>query len=172
MDFIKNKIVLRSIFASISPVLLYTAGFHIAKATSAVFTAEYWNMSAWAAIAAMSILYPLNQISLWMFFKPIEYVLYRNLKVDVNHNPILKGNFKPVNEESSYEVAKILEGAVPTDINGVYLRNGPNAKFLPDNKRFHWFDGDSMIHALRIKDGKMFYCNRYAKTPKLLNELK
>lgn len=107
-----------------------------------------------------------------MFFKPIEFVLNRNLLVDINKNPVLKGNFKPVQEENAYEVAKVLEGAVPTDINGVYLRNGPNAKFLPENNRFHWFDGDAMIHALRIKDGSMYYCNRYAKTPKLMNELK
>ena len=43
---------------------------------------------------------------------------------------------------------------------------------MPDNNRYHLFDGDSMIHALRIKNGKMFYCNRYAKTPKLMSELK
>jgi len=28
-----------------------------------------------------------------------------------------------------------------------------------------------MIHALRIKNGKLFYCNRYTKTPKFLDEL-
>lgn len=36
--------------------------------------------------------------------------------------------------------------------------------------RVHWFDGDSMIHAFRIKDGKIFYCNRYTQTPKLILE--
>ena len=54
-----------------------------------------------------------------------------------------------------------MEGSVPKDINGVYLRNGPNAKMTPSNGRYHWFDGDSMIHAFRIKDGRIFYCNKY-----------
>lgn len=29
-----------------------------------------------------------------------------------------------------------------------------------------------MIHAFRIKNGQMFYCNRYTNTPKLQNEIK
>jgi carotenoid cleavage dioxygenase-like enzyme len=58
-----------------------------------------------------------------------------------------------VKEEKSYEVIEVVEGAVPTDINGVYLRNGPNPKFMPSTNRNHWFDGDSMIHAFRIKNG-------------------
>jgi carotenoid cleavage dioxygenase-like enzyme len=92
--------------------------------------------------------------------------------VDPTKNPILKGNFAPVKEENSYEVIEVVEGAVPDDINGVYLRNGPNPKFMPATNRNHWFDGDSMIHAFRIKNGQMFYCNRYTQTPKLLQEIK
>ena len=56
---------------------------------------------------------------------------------------------------------------MPNDINGVYLRNGPNFKYMPETDHVHWFDGDSMIHSFRIKDGKIFYCNRYTQTPKL-----
>jgi carotenoid cleavage dioxygenase-like enzyme len=29
-----------------------------------------------------------------------------------------------------------------------------------------------MIHAFRIKNGQMFYCNRYTQTPKLEREIK
>ena len=61
---------------------------------------------------------------------------------------------------------------MPTDINGVYLRNGPNAKYHADNGRGHFFDGDAMIHAIRIKDGRIFYCNKWAETPKLAAEVK
>lgn len=36
----------------------------------------------------------------------------------------------------------------------------------------HWFDGDGMVHALRIKGGKIYYCNRYTETPRYLHEVK
>jgi carotenoid cleavage dioxygenase len=61
---------------------------------------------------------------------------------------------------------------VPRDIAGVYLRNGPNPKFIPQNGRQHWFDGDSMIHAIRIKEGKLQYSNKYTMTDKLNEEMK
>jgi len=74
------------------------------------------------------------------------------------------GNFGPIDKEQSYEVANVVSGKIPTDINGVYLRNGPNPFYIPESKQTHWFDGDSMVHAMRIKDGKMFYCNRYTQS--------
>ena len=45
----------------------------------------------------------------------------------------------------------IKEGAVPKDINGVFLRNGPNPIYIPDHNRHFWFDGDGHIHGIRIK---------------------
>ena len=80
------------------------------------------------------------------------------------------GNFGPIKSEQSYEVTKIVAGKVPDDISGVYLRNGPDAKYLPENKSHHWFDGDAMIHALRIKNGKLYYCNRWVQCPKMVEE--
>jgi len=50
-------------------------------------------------------------------------------------------------------------GDIPKDITGVYLRNGPNPKYIPANNRNHFFDGDSMVHAMRIKDGRLWYSN-------------
>jgi len=43
---------------------------------------------------------------------------------------------------------------------------------MPKSKRVHWFDGDGMVHAFRLKDGKIFYCNRYTMTPHLEQEFK
>ena len=69
------------------------------------------------------------------------------------------GNYvnAPVHHENEpYEIQlSDIKGKVPRDISGVYLRNGPNPKFIPSNGRQHWFDGDSMIHAIRIKNGKL-----------------
>ena len=83
MDFIKNKIVYRTILSSIGPIILYSTGFlgyKLLKATSmldssAEFT--YGNSYAWLTILAFAILYPLNQFSLWLFFKPIEFFIDR-----------------------------------------------------------------------------------------------
>jgi carotenoid cleavage dioxygenase-like enzyme len=61
---------------------------------------------------------------------------------------------------------------VPNDMNGVYLRNGPNARYHADSGRGHFFDGDSMIHGIRIKSGKAYYCNQRTQTEKLIAELK
>lgn len=49
-----------------------------------------------------------------------------------------------------------MSGKIPTDINGVYIRNGPNPFYQPDNNQAHFFDGDSMLHAFRITGGKLF----------------
>jgi carotenoid 9,10(9',10')-cleavage dioxygenase 1 len=50
------------------------------------------------------------------------------------------------------------------------LRNGPDAKYLPDNKSHHWFDGDAMVHAMRIKDGELYYVNRWLESDRFKME--
>ena len=77
-------------------------------------------------------------------------------------NLYLLGAYAPVFEEI---VAKDLEviGEIPRDINGIYIRNGPNPRFVPQG-HYHWFDGDGMIHALQIRDGKATYRNRWIRT--------
>lgn len=79
---------------------------------------------------------------------------------DKDGNPLevvpffLRGNFAPVDQEVSYKILNITEGDVPRDINGTFLRNGPNLRTDDsDTKRSHWFAGDSMIHAVCIKNG-------------------
>lgn len=40
-------------------------------------------------------------------------------------------------------------------LDGVYLRNGPNPAHEPllGAHRYHWFDGDGMVHWVRLKGG-------------------
>lgn len=159
-SLILDKILLRSLVAAIAPVTLYTLGFLIASQFYWGGEAEYFNQSAWMVIAEMPCIYPVNLIGLAMLFKPVDYVIYLILKIDRNKR--FEGNFAPKKEESqNYELVNPTSGKVLTDINGVYLRNGPNVKFFTDNKRGHFFDGASMIHGIRIKNGKAYYCNRY-----------
>ena len=51
----------------------------------------------------------------------------------------------------------------PRDLEGTLWRNGPNPQFAPRG-RYHWFDGDGMIHAFRIRDGRVSYRNRWVRT--------
>ncbi len=78
-------------------------------------------------------------------------------------NPYLAGNFAPVRSEDDFELEVV--GAFPTELNGVFYRNGPNPQFEPRG-RYHWFAGDGMIHAFFVEGGKVAYRNRYVRTPK------
>jgi carotenoid cleavage dioxygenase len=56
-----------------------------------------------------------------------------------------------------------VEGTIPSDLNGIYLRNGPNPMFEPKGS-YHLFDGDGMLHSGQFRDGKFTYRNKYIRT--------
>jgi carotenoid cleavage dioxygenase len=60
-------------------------------------------------------------------------------------------------------------GEIPAQLSGVYMRNGANPQFAPLG-RYHWFDGDGMIHAVYLDGGTARYRNRWVETPGLLHE--
>jgi carotenoid cleavage dioxygenase-like enzyme len=54
-----------------------------------------------------------------------------------------------------------VDGAIPRELNGWYLRNGPN----PRHGTPHWFTGDGMIHGVRLENGRAtWYRNRWVRT--------
>ena len=57
----------------------------------------------------------------------------------------------------------MLEGEIPEDLHGVYVRNGPNPQHEPVG-RYHWFDGDGMLHAVHFAEGRATYRNRWVRT--------
>ncbi|WP_062344553.1 carotenoid oxygenase family protein [Herbidospora yilanensis] len=77
-------------------------------------------------------------------------------------NPYLLGVYAPVQEELTADQLEVV-GEIPRDLNGVYLRNGPNARF-PMRGRYHWFDGDGMVHAVHFENGVARYRNRWVRT--------
>ena len=77
-------------------------------------------------------------------------------------NPYLEGPYTPTREEVTLDDLECV-GEIPGDLNGVYVRNGPNPQFDPRG-RYHWFDGDGMVHALHIAGGKATYRNRWIRT--------
>ena len=55
-------------------------------------------------------------------------------------------------------------------MDGVYLRNGPNPRFSPVGAYLYPLDGDGMVHAIRISEGRAGYSNRFVRTPALIAE--
>ncbi len=97
---------------------------------------------------------------------------YRAKKQKINNqqNRFLKGNYAPIREESDFNNL-VIQQHIPSDLNGVYMRNGPNPAFEPISYTFP-FDGDGMIHAIYINNQSANYRNRYVKTKGLLLEQK
>jgi carotenoid cleavage dioxygenase-like enzyme len=77
-------------------------------------------------------------------------------------NTFLEGNFAPVRQETAVSDLQVL-GELPLDLSGMFIRNGPNPQFPPLG-RYHWFDGDGMLHGVEIHNGKATYRNRYVRT--------
>ena len=78
-------------------------------------------------------------------------------------NPFLQGGFAPVRDEITVENLTV-RGTIPPELDGVYLRNGPNPAYKPISYMYP-FDGDGMVHALRLRDGRAAYRNRFVLTP-------
>jgi len=56
-----------------------------------------------------------------------------------------------------------VEGALPPELCGDYIRNGPNPR--PGAKPGHLFMGDGMLHGIRIENGRArAYRNRWVRT--------
>ena len=83
-------------------------------------------------------------------------------------NPFLQNGFAPVRDELSVHDLPV-RGRLPEGLDGIYLRNGPNPAYKPISYMFP-FDGDGMVHALRFRDGRAEYRNRYIVTPGLRAE--
>ncbi len=81
---------------------------------------------------------------------------------DSDH-PYLTGAWTPLYEEVTAHDLPVLEGAVPADLDGVYLRNTENQIHQPLG-RYHPFDGDAMIHQLDFRRGQVSYRNRFVRT--------
>src|SRR2546428_2531041 len=83
-------------------------------------------------------------------------------------NPFLRGNFAPWRMEGDALDLEVV-GEIPRELNGTYYRNGPSPAFEPPG-RYHWFDGDGMIHAITLRDGRAHYRNRYVASRGLQEE--
>jgi carotenoid cleavage dioxygenase len=80
-----------------------------------------------------------------------------------SNHPYLNGAWTPLHEEVNANDLDVIEGRIPADIDGIYLRNTENQIHQPLG-RFHPFDGDGMVHQIEFRDGRANYRNRFVRT--------
>ncbi|MFO7250062.1 MAG: carotenoid oxygenase family protein [Actinomycetes bacterium] len=88
----------------------------------------------------------------------------------VGEHPAFRGGFTPVTEEiTAFDLP--VTGRIPAELNGRYLRNGPNPMNL-DDPRLHLFAGDGMVHGVRLRDGRAeWYRNRWVRSARVAERL-
>lgn len=72
-------------------------------------------------------------------------------------------NYAPTSETDNE--APRVSGVIPSSLEGLYVRNGPNPSTDPSA---HWFLGDGMVHGVTLSGGGAdWYRSRYVQTPVL-----
>ncbi|MEU3792539.1 carotenoid oxygenase family protein [Streptomyces fructofermentans] len=88
---------------------------------------------------------------------------------DPTRVPHLSGRFAPVTEEVD-ETGLEVTGELPAELDGLFLRNGPNPRFSPIGSFLYPIDGDGMLHGVWISGGQARYRNRFVRTPAVVAE--
>lgn len=101
------------------------------------------------------------------------YTVLKNYPAWSSDNPFLQGNNAPVFQEADFHSLEVT-GAIPADLAGIYLRNGPNPMFQPFVYQFP-LDGDGMLHAIYFEQSSgqstVRYRNRWIRTQGLTYEM-
>jgi carotenoid cleavage dioxygenase-like enzyme len=80
----------------------------------------------------------------------------------------LVGGFEPLHMECDAHDL-VVEGEVPRELNGAFMRNGPNPQYAPRGD-YHLFAGDGMLHGFYLENGRVDYRNRWVRTQKWRRE--
>ena len=94
---------------------------------------------------------------------------YLSLLPEDDDHPYRTGPWRPQTGEWNADDLAVI-GQVPAELDGVYLRNTENP-VMPALGRYHPFDGDGMVHAIRFARGRASYRNRFVRTLGLAAEL-
>ncbi|MFD7709536.1 carotenoid oxygenase family protein [Streptomyces sp. NPDC059786] len=87
------------------------------------------------------------------------------------HWPFLEGAFAPVTEELT-AFGLPVTGRLPRELNGRFLRNGPNVLGLEDPRAHHWMLGEGMVHGVRLRNGRAeWYRNRWIRSAAVADKL-
>jgi carotenoid cleavage dioxygenase-like enzyme len=93
---------------------------------------------------------------------PITYQHTVKTTLKPSQHPYLNGPWQPNSTEYTASELEVI-GKIPTDIDGVYVRNTENPAQDPLGN-YHPFDGDGMLHVMSFRDGKAEYRNRFIRT--------
>lgn len=78
-------------------------------------------------------------------------------------NPYLSGIHTPMTTEATITDLAV-RGSIPKELNGTYVRNGPNPLKPPNPATHHWFMGTGMVHGVRLAGGRArWYRNRWIR---------
>lgn len=79
-------------------------------------------------------------------------------------HPYLSGIHKPMASELTLSDLSV-SGTIPAELDGRYVRIGPNPAAPPNPASYHWFTGDGMVHGVKLKNGKAeWYRNRWIRS--------
>ncbi len=87
----------------------------------------------------------------------------------LNEVPTCHGGYENLDTEYDYWIGDV-EGEIPADLRGTFLRNGPGRQKIGGETYGHWFDGDGMLSAFTFSDAGVRFRNRYVRTTKYLAE--
>jgi carotenoid cleavage dioxygenase len=88
----------------------------------------------------------------------------RHFMKDDVANPFLEYVHAPLTEERTCTELTVT-GEIPTELDGRYLRNGPNPLTPLKAAAHHWFFGDAMLHGVRLRAGRAeWYRNRWIRS--------
>lgn len=90
---------------------------------------------------------------------------------DFRPSPFLSGHHRP-NRMEVDAPDLFVSGELPEDLAGVFYRNGAEPLYPPTAEDYHWFDGDGMVYAFFLEDGRVSMRNRWVRTDKFLLESK
>lgn len=87
-------------------------------------------------------------------------------------NKFLSGPFTPWAEESeAYDLE--VTGKIPDDLAGALFRISSNPRFQPRSlDRYHWWEGDGMVAAVYLRDGRAAFRARWVETASMKLEVR
>jgi carotenoid cleavage dioxygenase len=86
--------------------------------------------------------------------------------------PSFTGFSAPSCVEADVSHLRLIDGEVPSDLDGAFFRVAPDPQFPPLAGDDIWFNGDGMVSRFRFKDGQIKLTQRWVRTAKFKRERK
>ena len=80
-----------------------------------------------------------------------------------------RGILEPLSCERSFTPLEV-NGNLPLEVSGTFLRNGPANTGHHGRTYAHWFDGDGAVTGVRFSHGKAYGATQLVKTPEYIEE--